>query len=161
MKLYEIDNAILNLIDEETGEIKDYEAFERLLMAKEDKLEGMALWYKELCAEAKAIREEEIKLAARRKVAENKAESLKTYLTTMLSGDKFKTARVACSYRASESVEIQNESEFIAKMLESGNNEYLTIKAPEINKTAIKAALKEGKEVDGAWISKKLNIQIK
>lgn len=37
MNIYEIDNAMFSLIDEETGEIKDYEAFEELQMQKEEK----------------------------------------------------------------------------------------------------------------------------
>ena len=59
MNIYEIDNAMFSLIDEETGEIKDYEAFEELQMQKEEKIENTALWYKNLVAESKAIREEE------------------------------------------------------------------------------------------------------
>ncbi len=34
MNIYEIDNAMFSLIDEETGEIKDFEAFEELQMQK-------------------------------------------------------------------------------------------------------------------------------
>ena len=37
MNIYEIDNAMFSLIDEETGEIKDYEAFEELQMQREEK----------------------------------------------------------------------------------------------------------------------------
>ena len=37
MNIYEIDNAMFSLIDEETGEIKDFEAFEELQMQKEEK----------------------------------------------------------------------------------------------------------------------------
>ena len=44
MNIYEIDNAMFSLIDEETGEIKDFEAFEELQMQKEEKIENAALW---------------------------------------------------------------------------------------------------------------------
>ena len=54
MKLYEIDQAILALVDPETGEILDYEAFSELKMKREEKIEGMALWHKNLTAEATA-----------------------------------------------------------------------------------------------------------
>ena len=46
MNIYEIDNAMFSLIDEETGEIKDFEAFEELQMQKEEKIEIAALWHK-------------------------------------------------------------------------------------------------------------------
>ena len=59
MNIYEIDNAMMSLIDEETGEIKDFTAFEELQMQREEKIENVALWYKNLVAESKAIREEE------------------------------------------------------------------------------------------------------
>mgnify|MGYP000917782718 FL=1 len=65
MNIYEIDNAMFSLIDEETGEIKGYEAFEELQMQREEKIENVALWYKNLIAESKAIREEEKALAER------------------------------------------------------------------------------------------------
>ena len=80
MTIYEIDARMAGLIDPETGELLDYEAFASLQMEREAKIENMALWYKDLTAEAKAIREEEKALAERRKSAENKAERLKGYL---------------------------------------------------------------------------------
>ena len=48
MNIYEIDNAMFFLVDEETGEIKDYEAFEEMQMIPEEKIENTALWYKNL-----------------------------------------------------------------------------------------------------------------
>ena len=48
MNIYEIDNAMFSLIDEETGEIKDFEAFEELQMQKEEKIENAALWHKKI-----------------------------------------------------------------------------------------------------------------
>ena len=41
MTLYEINQNIMSLIDEETGEITDIVAFEALLGAKEEKLENI------------------------------------------------------------------------------------------------------------------------
>lgn len=161
MKLYEIDQAILNLVDPDTGEILDYEAFVELQMAKEEKVEGMALWVKNLDAEAKAIRAEEVSLAERRKALEKKSDSLKAYLSEILSGSKFSTARVACTFRKSKSVEIQDEAAFIQIMQESMRYEFLRYKAPEINKTEITNALKAGQEVPGASLVEKLSMTIK
>ena len=161
MRLYEINDAILSLVDPETGEIMDYEAFEALAMERDSKIENMALWYKDLVAEAKAIREEELALAARRKASENKAERLKEFLASMLGGSGFKTTRVVCTFRTSAAVEIANEESFIEAMEAIGNTEYLKYRAPEVNKTAIKDALKQGILIDGAEIVQRQNIQIK
>ena len=46
--LYEINEEIKNTIDLETGEIVDFEAFEKLQMERTEKLENIALWYKNL-----------------------------------------------------------------------------------------------------------------
>ncbi len=161
MNLYEIDQAILSLVDPETGEILDYEAFSELKVAREEKIEGMALWHKNLTAEAAAIRAEEINLAARRKELEKKAASLKDYLARILEGDKFTTARVACSFRKSKSVEILDEAEFIQQMEAAQCYEYLKYSAPTVNRTEITTAIKAGKEVPGAYLVEKNNITIK
>ena len=161
MNLYDIDQQILALVDPETGEILDYDAFSELKMAREEKIEGMALWCKNLTAEAAAIRAEEISLAERRQALEKKAKSLKEYLTMILDGSKFSTARVACSFRKSKSVEIKNEAEFIQAMEASQHYEYLKYSAPTVNRTEITNAIKAGKEVPGAQLIEKHNLSIK
>ena len=159
--LYEIDATIMSLVDPETGEILDYEAFTELKMEREQKIENMALWYKDLCAEAAAIKAEEQNLNARRKACENKAERLKTYLTDILGGDKFKTPRVDCTFRTSRSVRIQDEAAFIRTMEAGQHFEYLTYKEPTVNKTAITQAIKAGQAVPGAELVENKSISIK
>lgn len=161
MKLYEIDQAILALVDPETGEILDYEAFAELKLAREEKVEGMALWCKNLDAEAAAIKAEENALAERRKPLERKSANLKKYITEILAGDKFTTARVACTFRKSKSVEIQDEAEFIRTMQEGQHFEYLKYSQPTVNKTEITKAIKEGKTVPGALLVEKNSLSIK
>ena len=78
--LYEIDAAILAAVDQETGEILDTEKLDALQMERERKLEGVALWIKDLKAEATAVKEEADKLTARKKALDNKIESIKTWL---------------------------------------------------------------------------------
>ena len=51
MKLYEIDEQILNCIDAETGEIIDADMLNALQMERDAKIEGVALWIKDLKAE--------------------------------------------------------------------------------------------------------------
>lgn len=161
MNIYEIDTAIMNLVDEETGEILDYEAFEALTMERAQKVENMALWFLELKEEITTIKAQEDRLKARRALAERKSERLKAYLSQIQAGEKFKSPLVSISFRTSESVEILDEKEFIKTAMDRGNDTFLTYKDPAINKTAIKEALKGGATIEGVCISKNLNIQIK
>lgn len=151
--LYEINDEILNCVDEETGEIIDPEKLSRLQMESDDKVEGIALWIKNLLSEAAAIKTEKDKLGERQKACENKAKNLKEYLSVFLAGQKFKTPRVAITYRKSESVNVSDIREI--------PEEYLKYKDPEPDKIAIKAALKSGKAINGAELVENQNIQIK
>lgn len=99
MTIYEIDEQITSLIDEETGEIKDFEAFEALQMERNDKIDNMAAWVVDLKAQAKAIAEQVKVLQERKKAAENKAESLKNYLNIILDGQKFTSPRCSVSFK--------------------------------------------------------------
>lgn len=158
MNIYEIDNAMMSLIDEETGEIKDFSAFEELQMQREEKIENVALWYKNLVAESKAIREEEKALAERRKSLENKAENLKNFINRTLDGNKFSTSKVAISYRKSTAVEVDDE--FIDYAMKN-NNDLLTFKRPEPNKTVIKGMLQGGFDIPHAELVERNNMSIK
>ena len=160
MRLYEINAALeelLNQQDPETGELTcDLEQLDALMMERDEKLEGLALYCKNADAEAKAIREEEKALAERRRSLENKAERAKGFLAEQLAGEKFSTARVAISYRKSEQVEIS-----MAFFTDKNNERFLRFKDPEADKTAIKAALKAGETVPGAEIVSKTNLVLK
>ena len=161
MTIYEIDARMAELIDPETGELLDYEAFASLQMEREAKIENMALWYKDLTAEAKAIREEEKSLAERRKSAENKAERLKGYLDEALAGESYKSAKVAVSYRRSKAVEISDESAVINELESSGRGDCIYYTAPRVNKVALARLLKDGGAVPGAELVERNNIQVR
>ena len=158
MKLYEIDNAILECIDLETGEIIDTEQLDKLQMERDTKLENVACWIKDLKAEAEALKNEKQALAERQRVAENKAESLKKWLAYALQGEKFKTPKCAISFRKSEAVEVTDEG---LNNLMKEHDELLTYKAPEPNKTAIKQALKDGLNVEGVQLVQNTSVIIK
>ena len=157
MNIYEIEQAIVDLVDPETGEITDFDALNALSMARDEKIENVALWIKNLVAEAKAIREEEKSLAERRKAAENKAESLEKYLEQTLSGEKFSTAKVAISYRKSTAVNIADEETFAKTACPT----YLVYQPAKIDRKAISEALKNGAIIEGAELVERNNIQIK
>ena len=153
MNLYEINQEILSLIDPETGEICNYEAFEALQMEKDAKIENIVLWIKNLRSDAKALRDEEKVLAERRKAAENKAERLAAYLETILQGEALETAKFKVSFRKSEKAVIDD----ITKIPKA----YLNYGDPTADKTAIKAAIKAGEVVEGAHVEESLSMNIK
>lgn len=155
----ELEKAWNSAIDPDTGEIINEDALqelEQLGMQREEKLENLALFYKNLSAEAEALKAEKMRLAARQAAAEKKAEGIKKYITESMDsagGEKIKTSKVAIGWRKSESVQI-NAGAFLP-------DEYLTYKEPEPNKAAIKKALKAGTSIDGATLVTTNNIQIK
>ena len=85
-------------------------------------------------------------------MAENKAESVKKYITRALNGDKFKNARVSVSYRKSESVCVED----IAAL----PDEFKKITV-EPKKTELKEAMKAGKVFEGVTLEVKENVIIK
>lgn len=162
MNLYEINESITALIDPETGEIADIKAFEQLTMAREVKLENMALWIKNLESDAAAIRAEEKALAERRKSAESKAESLKGYLASMLGeGQRLETPRVKLSWRKSSAVQfVLPEADFI-RYNQGKRDELLSYSEPTVNRKAIADAIKAGEEILGVQLVERENLQIK
>ena len=153
MNIYEIDSQILSCIDEETGEILDIERLEKLIQDKNNKIESVACWYKNTVAEAEAIRNEISNLKARKERDEKLAENLKRYISDVLDGEKFKTAKVSISYRKSSSVEVDDVYRL--------PDEFLTYKAPEPKKSLLKSAIDNGQKFEGVRIVEKMNIQIK
>ena len=158
MTLYEIDQNIMALIDED-GEITDPEAFDALQITRSEKLEGIACWIKNLNADIKAIKDEEERLKERRIHLVNKVSSLSGYLEHALNGEKFSTPRVAISYRTSSAVEITDNVAFV-DWAKSYDPSLLHIKA-EPNKTAIKNALNGGMEIPLAQIVERKSMQVK
>lgn len=138
----------------ETGELIDPERLDRLQMEREAKIEGIACWIKNLLSDAEAIKAEKNALAEREAKCRKKAEQLKEYLTYALGGEKFSTAKCAVSFRKSESVEVEDLTLIPAELLR--------VKASyEADKTAIKAAIKAGREINGCRLVENISAQIK
>ena len=163
MQLYEIDAAIQavleKMVDPDTGEISDdaLSSLEELNIERMDKIESIALYYKNLSAEALAIKNEEETLRSRRQNAENHADRLKNYLNNFMPGEKMETPRVKIGWRKSTSVRLENEAEFI----HTAPPDFLTYKDPTVNRTAVKEALSGGAVVPGAELVTNMNIQVK
>lgn len=151
--LYEINKEILCCIDPETGEIVDSRINE-LLIEREQKLENITLWIKNLQADAQAFKAEKEAFDKRQKATEKKISSLTKYLTDNLNGETFSTTKCAVSFRRSESVEVFSAEKVPKKFM----LKKITI---EPDKNAIKALLKNGHKVGGCRLIEKLNPQIK
>lgn len=153
MKLYEINQEILDCIDMETGEIIAPEKLEALKMDKRDKLRNIAFVALNAAADAKAYEEQEKKFAARKRSAKATVEWAKATLARELAGQKMKEPEFAISYRKSEAVEVADEA--------AVPDEFRIPQPDKIDRAALKAALKNGAVIAGAQIVERQNIQIK
>ena len=161
MKLYEIDQAIDDLVDPETGEILDFDAFEKLQMDRDQKIENMVLKLKNLTAEAKMVKEEEDRLSKRRKALENDSARLKDYLSRILDGEKFKTARCFVSYRGSKSLQVVDNTAAVEWLIENGHSDLVTYDAPTISKNDVKAMLQVGVVIPGVVIAESTSLTVR
>ena len=162
MNIYLINRQIEELLaetDPETGEVLfDPEQLNELIMEKEAATEDLALGYKNLTAEAAAIRAEANALTERARKVEKMAENAKRYLSVILNGEKFKTARVSVGYRSSSKVDLAEN--FISWAKENAPR-LLREKEPEADKSEIKRLLKNGVTVPYATLIEESNIQIR
>lgn len=163
MTLYEIEADILTCVDPETGEIIDPEKLTALQMERERKVENVALWVKDLRAEAEAIGNEIQALTARKKAAERKAEALKTWLGDALAGEIFKTPKVRISYTHNTRLNVIDEQSVVnyIQTKYSEPEQYLKFTLPEIRKDPVKALIKSGAEIPGACLEATESVVIK
>lgn len=166
MKLYELENAYLSLLqmidDEELPEDAITDTLEAITGEIEVKADNIACMLKNIEADITAIKTEESRLAERRKAKEKTHEKLKQYLSVTLQRmniDNVETARNKITFRRSEAVELDVET-FMAWAL-TNRDDLLSYPAPTANKTEIKKAIKGGAEIVGAQLVSKQNIQIK
>lgn len=162
--LYEIDQAILDCVDLETGEILDSDRLDALQMERDQKLEGVALWIKDLKAEAEAVKTEADKLTARKKALDNKIDGLKNWLLFALGGEKLTTPRCKVYQTHSQRVAIVGDEKDLIAWLERNAEDprdYIRYKEPELRKDEIKKALKDGKEIEYAKLEETESVVIK
>lgn len=159
MKLYEINEKILEFFETLPDGITEAEArqaWDALIIERAERIENLALLYKNYLAEAQAIEIEAKSLMTRAKQASKKAESVKSYLASQLrAGEKHKEAKYTLGWRRSESVEFSEGFVFDTLPQELKK---VTI---EPRKSDIKKAVKSGLEIKGVEIVEKNNLQIK
>lgn len=164
MSLYELASdlyAVINdglVYDEETGEIVwDAENLGELKMTFDDKAEAVAMFIKNLEADADAIKAEKKKLDKREKIKRGKADRLREYLRDCLEMNGLKlvdTPKARISTRLSTYVNVTDEDK-VPEM-------FRKVKTVEsIDKTSVGKALKAGEEVDGCELAERSSLQIK
>ena len=158
LKMYELVgmyNELRNMeIEDENVFLDTLEGLEGDIESKAD---NIACIIKEHLAEAEAIKNEEKRLAERRKSIENKAEKLKVYLFNSLKAvnmNKIETARNKLSIRKNPSKLVLVNDFYIDEYVEE-------IKEIRIDKAKIKEDLKAGKIVEGAMLEQTERIDIK
>jgi hypothetical protein len=147
MKLYEIDQAILECVDTETGEIIDPERLTALEMERDTKIRNVGLWYKDLKAEAKALKEEEDAFKKRRQSAENRVKSIQAWLEFALGGQPFETEDKALTIKT-----VKNGGSLPLKYAEDVKPEDVPERFRKVEYSfdtdAIKTALDAGESLD-------------
>lgn len=152
-------DALMASADEETGEvdISLVNALAERQEAWEDKAVAVACVYRSLDEDAARVGREIERLTAMKKRLERERDRVKEGLANAcnaLGVEKVQGMYANISFRASEQTVIDNA--------DAVPEEYMTVKTTYTpNKTAIKEAIKAGKEVPGAHLEQKKNIQIK
>lgn len=161
MKLYELTQNYLNLqvlLDDETvGTDIINKALNEVGGEIEEKAENIAILIKNLESDVEGFKKEEERLAAKRSSAENKIKGLKTYLdTTMRAVNKLKFKTKLFNFN------IQNNAPSVEVLDEKSiPKEYFLEQEPKLDRKALLAALKEGKEIKGATIKQTKSLRIR
>lgn len=176
MKLYELTNDFAQLfeqfdeISKLDGDTEEYKQawFDTLSGIEEEfevKAENIGAYIKELTAAAKYLKAEEEALSKRRRAKEKQAEWLKKYLLESMQAigrKKIDRPMAVLSVRTCpESVRFGDEKAFIDACMNSGHDEFLRYKTPEIDRSAVKEALQHGEKVEGAYLARDQRIDIK
>ena len=176
MKLYELTNDFTQLFDrfdeisKLDGDAEEYKQawFDTLSGIEEEfevKAENIGAYIKELTAAAKYLKAEEEALSKRRRAKEKQAEWLKKYLLESMQDigrTKIDRPMAVLSVRTCpESVRFGDEKAFIDACMNSGHDEFLRYKTPEIDRSAVKEALQHGEKVEGAYLAREQRIDIK
>lgn len=150
---------IIASADDDTGEV-DLSLVNALSVRQEewnDKAIAVACVYRALDEDSARVGREIERLTAIKKRLERERDRVKEGLANAcnaLGVEKVQGMYANISFRSSEQTVIENEGAI--------PDEYMTVKTTYTpNKTAIKEAIKAGKDVPGAHVEKRKNIQIK
>ena len=156
--LWELDEAIMQCLDEETGEILDEEKLNALNLEREQKLENLCKWVKNLEADAESYKAYKMEFAAKQKHAENKLNSIKSYIKAYLAGQKWEALdkSVKVAYRTTRDKVTIDDLDAIPK-------EWFKTPITEANldKTHIKEAILNGEVISGVHLEDSVSMSIK
>lgn len=159
MQLYTLVNQYLQLSEmaEELDSQTFLDTLETIQDSIEEKCENIAKMVRNIEGDTNALKEEESRLASRRRTLESKVNSLKSYLQNQLeiTGiSKVKRPMFTISIQKNPpSVAIENED--IVPI------EYQVQQAPKIDRKAILQALTSGFEIEGCSIKQGQSLRIK
>lgn len=157
MKLYEIEQAFLNLENMDLDEQTFNDTLENLEYEFEYKADNIACLVKSLIAESVAIELEARQNLLRAKAKQERAEKLKEYLFTTfkrLNKDKLETSRNVLKIKKNP-LSVQLDDNF-------NNENYMLSKTIlQINKLKIKEDLQNGTIIDGAKLIQNERLDIK
>lgn len=161
MNLYDITQSYNNLIelldnDEVSKDVLN-DAINSVNEEFEQKAENIAKLIKNFEADVKAFKDEENRIAERRRVTENRIANLKDYLDGAMKASgktKFKHGTFSFSItKNAPSVDVIDESEIPEK--------WYVKKDPVLNKKGLLEALKAGTEIKGVKLVQKESLRIR
>ncbi len=145
-------DALLDTLDAVDGEM-------------EDKLANCGAFIKQLNAEADALDNEIKSLRYRSAAKKREIDSFKTYIMgCMENADVKKVDQPIAKLtirQNSESVEVADEKNFIEWAMKNDRDDLLRYSMPDINKTAIKDAIRSGADIPGAQLVRTKSLIIK
>ncbi len=131
----------------------------------DEKAESIAIYYKQLLAEAKMLKAEKAAIAKRQSQKEKQAESLKTYLfksMQVLGRQKIDMPRAVMSLKKNApSLVIDDEISFVEWAEEHNLDHLLKYSMPEVKKNDVKALCKKGEEIPFVHMESKQSLSIK
>ena len=156
MTLHEIDKAIIECIDEETGEV-DVERLTELQLERDAKVKSVAEWVIELQGDIVKLKYEEDRIAAIKKQTSNRIDALKKWLCYALGNESYKGDTFKVNVRRNESVELDPDldhdelpDEFVVTTIDE-----------KADKNKIKKAIKEGVVIPGVKIVESYSASVK
>lgn len=157
MKLYELTGALATLLEYYADSESSYseeclKQIHEIEVERDYKLEACCAVYKNMQAERDIVANEIKRLRAKQEVLENKLDDFKRYIENNLyPGEKWTNGVHKLSWRASDSVGFSDETLL--------PQDYWRVKK-EPDKALILRKLKNGEEVQGAFLVHKNNLQI-
>lgn len=131
----------------------------------DEKAESIAIYYKQLLAEAKMLKAEKAAIAKRQSQKEKQAESLKTYLfksMQALGRQKIDMPRAVMSLKKNApSLVVDDEISFVEWAEEHNLEHLLKYSMPEVKKNDVKALCKKGEEIPFVHMESKQSLSIK